>query len=88
VIFCRGDGHVPRWLTVAEEHHGERNFPVLANGHQLEVDPAKCLFFFLETLWTMLEQSPRHPGFDIRSYMDLEIGSMLPFGDDGKIQRG
>jgi hypothetical protein len=85
VIFCRGDGHVPRWMPVAGERDDERNFTVVANGHRFEVDPAKCLFFFLETLWTMLEQSPRHPGFDIRSYMDFELSSGIEFGPDGRI---
>ena len=75
-----------RWLTVADERDGERNFPVSGDGHQLEVDPAKTLLFFLETLWTMLKQSPRHPGFDIRSYMDFEMGSLIAFDDEGKVQ--
>lgn len=85
LVFCRGDGHSPRWLTIAEEKHDERNFPVVGDGHKLEVDPAKTLFLFLETLWTMLEQSPRHPGFDIRSYIDIALGSMISFDADGKI---
>lgn len=84
VIFCRGDGHIPHWIPVATEQNDERNFPVVANGHQFEVDPAKCLFFFLETFWTMLEQSPRHPGFDIRSYMDFELNSGIEFDTRGR----
>ena len=87
ILFCRGDGHVPRWLTIADEKHGERNFPVIADGAKMEVDPAKALLFFLETLWTMLEQSPRHPGFDIRSYMDFELQSYVSITHDGKIEK-
>lgn len=86
IVFCRGDGHIPRWLTVAEEVNDEHNFPVIADGHSLQVDPAKALFLFLETLWTMLEQSPRHPGFDIRSYMDFDLGSLISFNHEGKIE--
>jgi len=85
LIFCRGDGHVLRWLTVAEEENNQRNFPVTASSHRLQVDPAKALLLFLETLWTMIEQSPRHPGFDIRSYMDYDLSSFIPFTHDGKI---
>ncbi|MDL1975123.1 MAG: hypothetical protein LWX55_10205 [Deltaproteobacteria bacterium] len=86
LIFCRGDGHIPRWLAVAEEIDNERNFPIVGDGHRLEVGPAKALFLFLETLWTMIEQSPRHPGFDIRSYMDDDLGTFIPFTDDGKVE--
>ncbi len=86
LIFCRGDGHIPRWLAVAEEIDNERNVPIVGDGHRLEVDPAKALFLFLETLWTMIEQSPRHPGFDIRSYMDDALGTFIPFTDDSKVE--
>jgi hypothetical protein len=86
LVFCRGDGFIPRWLTVAEEKNIERNFPVTANGQHIEVDPAKTLFIFLETLWTMLEQSPRHPGFDIRTYMDDDLESIIPFDHEGNIE--
>jgi hypothetical protein len=86
LIFCRGDGHVPHWLPIAEGPNSERSWPVIGDGHQLRVDPAKTLFMFLETLWTMIEQSPRHPGFDIRSYMDDELQTFIPFTYDGKIE--
>jgi hypothetical protein len=86
LVFCRGDGHIPRWLTVADERNSERNLPAVADGHRIDVDPAKTLFLFLETLWTMLEQSPRHPGFDIRSYMDYDLGSIIPLDHEGKIE--
>jgi hypothetical protein len=81
LVFCRGDGHISRWLAVAEEANNERNFSATGD----EVDPAKALFLFLETLWTMIEQSPRHPGFDIRSYMDYDLGAFIPFTHEGKI---
>jgi hypothetical protein len=86
LIFCRGDGDIPRWLTIAEEKY-DRNLPVVAEGQTVEVDPAKTLFLFLGTLWTMLEQSPRHPGFDIRSYMDRDLGTLISFNHEGKIAR-
>jgi hypothetical protein len=85
LVFCRGDSHIPRWLAVAEEANNERNFLATGDGHRIEVDPAKALLLFLETLWTMIEQSPRHPGFDIRSYMDYDLGTFIPFTHDGKI---
>lgn len=86
LIFCRGDGHIPHWLTVGDETRKERYFQATGDGHEFDVDPAKALLMFLETLWTMLEQSPRHPGFDIRSYMDDDLGSFIPFNWDGKIE--
>ena len=85
LIFCRGDGHVARWMTVADEIDNERNFSAIGDSQHFDVDPAKALLFFLETLWTMLEQSPRHPGFDIRSYMDNDLGSFILFTRDGKL---
>jgi hypothetical protein len=85
LVFCRGDGQIERWLAIAEEANHERNFPATGDGKHLEVDPVKALLIFLETLWTMLEQSPRHPGFDIRSYMDYDLGSFIPFTHEGKI---
>jgi len=87
IVYCRGDSHVPRWLAIAEEKDNERNFPVIADGQNLEVDPAKTLLFFLETLWTMVEQSPRHPGFDIRSYMNRDLSSYIPFDSEGKFEK-
>jgi hypothetical protein len=88
IIFNRGDGHIARWLTIAEEVSKENNFPVIGGGLNLEVDPAKALLMFLETLWTMLEQSPRHPGFDIRSYMDADLGAYFSFDANGNIEGG
>ncbi len=86
ITFCRGDGHVPRWLAIAQEKDNERCFNVTVDGQSLQVDPAKVLFLFLETLWTMLDQSPRHPGFDIRSYMDNDLGSLISFDHKGRIE--
>jgi hypothetical protein len=77
-----GDGHMQRWMAVANEKDQDRNFACIAFGKRLEVDPAKSLFLFLETLWQMLWQSPRHPGFDIRSYMDTDIGEIIPVPHD------
>jgi len=36
----------------------------------------------------MLEQSPRHPGFDVRSYMDVELASFVSFNADGTVENG
>lgn len=85
IIFCRGDGHVARWLAAAEGDNNERRFEAVGSGYNFNVDPAKSLFVFLETLWSMLEQMPRHPGFDIRSYIDAELGAFVPFSFDGKV---
>jgi hypothetical protein len=71
---------------VGDETRRERYFRATGDGQEFYVDPAKALLMFLETLWTMLEQSPRHPGFDIRSYMDDDLGSFIPFDWDGKIE--
>lgn len=86
VIFSDG-GMVSRWLAVAEEKNNERNFLATGDARSFEVDPAKSLLLFLELLWTRLEQSPRHPGFDIRSYMDQDIGSFIAFDNDGRIEQ-
>lgn len=85
LVYSRGDGRVERWLAATEEANSERNFPATGDGQRLEVDPAKALLLFLEILWTMLKQSPRHPGFDIRSYMDIDLQSFIQFTREGKI---
>jgi hypothetical protein len=51
----------------------------------MNVDPAKALFLLLEILWTMPAQSSRHPGFDIRSYMDFDLDSVIEIDDRGTI---
>ncbi|MCF7668318.1 MAG: hypothetical protein K9N48_00900 [Verrucomicrobia bacterium] len=86
LVFCRGDGQISNWLTVGDESRMERYFQAAGDGHEFNVDPAKALLMFLETLWTMIEQSPRHPGFDIRSYMDDDLGSFIAFNGDGEIE--
>ena len=40
---------------------------------------------FLETLWTMLQKSPRHPWFDIKSCMNEDLGSFISFDSNGAI---
>lgn len=85
IIFCRGDGNIAQWLAVAEGNN-QKNIMVLADGRNFQVDPAKALFLFLYTLWTILDQSPRHPGFDIRSYIDYDLGTVVSFDHEGKIE--
>ncbi|NLD37698.1 MAG: hypothetical protein GX654_12600 [Desulfatiglans sp.] len=87
LIVCRGD-NVQRWLSIATDEGYGNNFTATTdeNNMTIEVDPAKALFLFLETLWSMLENSPRHPGFDIRSYMDLDLGALVSFNVEGKIE--
>ncbi|MGR5182171.1 DUF6602 domain-containing protein [Vibrio alginolyticus] len=89
VIFCRGDGHVARWLAISEHGHApEKCHKTTGAGVEFEVEPAKSLLFFLETLWTMLHQSPRHAGFDIRSYMSEDLSTFIPFKQDGTFDEG
>lgn len=85
LIFCRGDGHRPHWLAIGDEERRERYFRATGDGEQFLVDPAKALLLFLDVLWTMLKQSPRHPGFEIGSYMDDDLGAVIPFDWFGKI---
>ena len=85
LIFSRGVG-IHRWVAVADQKDDEKYFPAVVDTHPLLVDPAKSLFLFLEVLWTMLEQSPRHPGFDIRTYMDEDLGSLIDVDHEGKIK--
>ncbi len=87
IVFCRGDGHISRWLAVGDKARQDRYFRASAEGISFQVDPAKSLLLFLETLWTMLEQSPRHPGFDIRSYMDCDLNSFVSLDHEGKVER-
>ncbi len=78
ILKNAGDGHMQRWVAVSSEEHVETVFPCRVYDKPVEVDPAKSLFLFLETLWQMLWQLPRHPGFDIRSYMDADLGEVIP----------
>jgi Domain of unknown function (DUF6602) len=82
VMFTRN--HPIRWVAIAEKTNA-RNFEVIVDGHELEVDPAKALFSFLEILWTSIQQSPRHPGFDIRSYLDRHLNTFVSVDYDGHI---
>ena len=49
---------------------------------RVEVDPAKALFLFIHRLWCDLETHKLHPGFDIRSYMSMVLGTVIPVSDE------
>jgi len=58
-----------------------RAMPATVEGKSVNIDPAKCLFQFLETLWQFLAESSVHPAFDIRSYMSNQLGLVMTIED-------
>lgn len=71
------NGYVTRWAAVAEGDDS-RNFIKTIAKQETKIDPAKTLFIMLESLWQRLSHHHIHPGFDIRSYMNDSMGSVLP----------
>jgi hypothetical protein len=82
IDMCSTNGFVRRWLAEAEESRRSQSLPARAYDQDLFVDPAKSLFLFLELLWTRLSTHPLHPGFDIRSYLDEELGKVIQVTDE------
>ena len=75
------NGHVQRWLAEAVSAGVSRAFETHLLGKRVEVDPAKALFLFIHRLWCDLETHKLHPGFDIRSYMSMVLGTVIPVSD-------
>lgn len=71
------NGHVQRWVAVADDPGVSRAFSTTVQGHEVFVDPAKALFMFLQRLWSDLQTHKVHPGFDIRSYMSTVLGAAI-----------
>jgi hypothetical protein len=76
------NGHVRRWIAEAEDSRKSQSIAIRAYDKKVFVDPAKSLFLFLEHLWTKISTHPLHPGFDIRSYMDEELGRVIQMTDE------
>jgi hypothetical protein len=76
------NGHVQRWLAEAVDAGVARAFETRLCGKLIEVDPAKALFLFMHRLWCDLETHKLHPGFDIRSYMSMVLGTGIPVSDE------
>lgn len=76
------EGHVRRWLAEAEDSRKSQSIRARVYDQDVFVDPAKSLILFLEQLWVRLSAHPLHPGFDIRSYMDEELGKVIQVTDE------
>lgn len=74
--------HVQRWLAKAVDAGVTRAFETQLLGKLVYVDPAKALFLFIHSLWCDLETHRLHPGFDIRSYMSMVLGTVIPVSDE------
>jgi hypothetical protein len=71
------NGHVQRWVAVADDPGVARAFTTALQGESVSVDPAKSLFLFMQRLWFDLQDHKLHPGFDIRSYMSTVLGTVI-----------
>ncbi len=76
------NGHVQRWLAEAVDAGVTRAFQTHLLGNPVAVDPAKALFLFVHRLWCDLEGHHLHPGFDIRSYMSMVLGTVIPVSNE------
>ncbi len=76
------NSYIERWLAAASDTGASRALQTSLCGQPVLVDPAKSLFLFLQRLWFDLEQHQLHPGFDIRSYVGTELGTVIEVSDD------
>lgn len=76
------NGHVQRWWAEAVDAGVSRAFETHLLGKRIEIDPAKALFLLIHRLWCDLETHKLHPGFDIRSYMSMMLGTVIPVSDE------
>lgn len=82
VVFMEStNGYVQRFVAVAEDAGATRAFETTVGGQSERVDPAKALFIFLHRLWSDLQSHKLHPGFDIRSYMSVILGTVIEVRD-------
>lgn len=77
ITMASTNGYVQRFMAVAGDGQVERVLHSSIGGKPVPIDPAKSLFFFLNRLWSDLEQHQLHPGFDVRSYMSEVLASMI-----------
>lgn len=75
------NGYVQRFIASAMDSGVGRAFTTKLKGETFHVDPAKALFLFMHRLWSDLETHNLHPGFDIRSYMSMILGSVIEVPD-------
>lgn len=74
------NGYVQRWAMPADKEaiESKRSFETKIANNDIDIDPAKVLFIFLETLWQNISNSEIHPGFDIRSYISSRMNIIIP----------
>jgi len=77
VRFASGDGYAWRWAAVSGQPGATHAIAKRVHDQDVMIDPAKSLFYFLEQLWIRLSDHRLHPGFDIRSYLDDELGIVV-----------
>ena len=75
--MASGDGYVFRWAAISGEGREASAIKKRMFDQDVLIDPAKSLFYFLERLWVRLSSHSLHPGFDIRTYMDEELGAVV-----------
>ncbi len=71
------NAYVQRWLAEAEDSPCYNVLESKAYDKDISVDPAKSLFLYLESLWSLLWTHRLHPGFDIRSYLNEELDKVI-----------
>jgi hypothetical protein len=72
------NGYIQRLIPFADVGT-DRAFAVQVGKHTIDIDPAKVLFLFLETLWNRVSDHSIHPGFDIRTYMSETMGTIVDY---------
>jgi len=77
INMASGDGYVFRWAAISGEGSEANAIDKRMLDQDVRIDPAKSLFYFLERLWVRLSSHSLHPGFDIRTYMDEELGVVV-----------
>ncbi|MFD1259707.1 DUF6602 domain-containing protein [Entomomonas asaccharolytica] len=82
INMASSNGYVQRFVAEAVGKSIERAFTTTFQGQSIYVDPAKSLFLFLHRLWSDLQVSELHPGFDIRSYMSKQLDLVLEVTND------
>lgn len=80
IMMESSNRYVQRWVSESHSEALARSFPVVVDGKEVNIDPAKVLFSFLERLWQLLSGHRLHPGFDIRSYLSFAMDIFINKG--------
>ena len=69
IEMASSNTYITRIATIADKSATNRSFTTKIKRNVVNIDPAKSLFLFLDSIWTSLFEHKIHPGFDIRSYL-------------------